>query len=87
MSNASLTDEIRRSIDASRQGDLPLKQLAGFLRRACTALEAMPYEQIRELDTLLLRLDQCVQIEEDGFQSDFETVVSEIEQRLPLVPH
>lgn len=86
MSNTSLVGEMRRNIDAFRQNDLTAKQLAKLLREACHALESMPYQLIKDLDDLLLRLDQSGQDDEDGFHTQSATIVAELGSKLDNVP-
>ena len=86
MSNRSLVDTMRRSIDAFRQKDMTANQLAKLLTEACRALESMPYQLTKELDMLLLRLEQSGQDEEDSFQSESAAVVAELGSKLDSVP-
>jgi len=86
MSNASLVDAMRRDIDAYRSGNLPTQRLAKRLGQASNALEAMPYELIKELQGLLLRLELAGRDDEDGFVSEADTLIAKIESKFRSIP-
>lgn len=77
---------MRRNIDAYQQKEVTAQQLADSLSDACHALEGMPYQLIKELDGLLLRLEQSSQGDESGFQSQSLAVVEEFSSKLDRVP-
>lgn len=52
MSNQSLVDRIQLRLDALRRGEATHDDVVHALQREGTALEAMPYEIVRQINSL-----------------------------------
>ncbi len=86
MSNRSLVDSIKHGISEYEQGNLDLLALECLVFSAGSALEAMPYHLVQQLEEV--RSD--LQIErfrgEDGFVSDTAELISRLRAWLGHVP-
>lgn len=77
---------MRRTIEALRNDELSVNQAESQLKAASHALESMPYSLIKEIDNLLLQLEQEGHAEQDGFASNHQTIIEDFESKLLDVP-
>lgn len=86
MSNESLINRIQASLDLVQAGQATAHALADSIRGNGRALEAMPYELIKETESLALDLDIAQWHDEDGFVPELAPILSRVREWLSKVP-
>jgi hypothetical protein len=86
MSNNTLIARIRTSLASARSGECSATALSESMRGNGHALERMPYQLIKELDSLAMDLEIASSADEDGFLSDLASIYSQVENWLNELP-
>lgn len=86
MSNLSITSRIRQSLAEFQAGSIDAAQTATILRVSGQALEAMPYDLIKEFESIASVLQVAHWTEEEGCAPDLSSVLERVELWLEKVP-
>ena len=86
MSNNSLIAKIEIALSAARSTEGSPKMLAEAIRANGHALERMPYQLIREIDSLAMDLEIASWYDEDGFVPDVPSILARVEIWLGKLP-
>ena len=86
MSNASLKSRIRQCIDRFRTGDATIDDLISTVESNGGALENMPYELIKEIDSIEHTLTLAKFADEEDCDGQPDEAVASIEAWLSKVP-
>ncbi|MBK9496174.1 MAG: hypothetical protein IPO08_17045 [Xanthomonadales bacterium] len=86
MSNNSLIAKIEIALSAARSENSNPKLLSEAIRGNGHALERMPYQLIREIDSLAMDLDIASWCDEDGFIPDVPSILARVEIWLGKLP-
>ena len=86
MSNNSLIAKIEIALSAARSEDSSARLLAEAIRANGHALERMPYQLIREIDSLAADLEIASWYNEDGFVPDIPSILARVDVWLGKLP-
>lgn len=86
MSNESLINRIQANLDLVQAEQASARTLADSIRGNGRAFEAMPYELIKEIESLAMDLDIAQWHDEDGFAPELAPILSRVRDWLSKVP-
>ena len=86
MSNASLVARIESELSRVRTNKLTAKAFSDSLRGNGRALEAMPYQLVKEMESIAMALEIAAWADEDGFLPDLASVLTRLDVWLVQVP-
>ena len=86
MSNTTLIRRIELALAAVRSENDPPRLLAEAMRLNGRALERMPYQLVKELESLAMDLDIASWEDEDGFLPDVPSILMRVEVWLGELP-
>ncbi|NVD97583.1 hypothetical protein [Massilia sp. BJB1822] len=86
MSNESLISHIQASLDLVQSEQASARILADSIRGNGRALEAMPYNLIKEIENLAMDLDIAQWQDEDGFAPELAPILIRVREWLSKLP-
>lgn len=86
MSNEYLINRIEVALDLVQTEQAPARALAESIRGNGCALEGMPYNLIKELESMAMDLDIAQWHDEDGFDTALAPVLIRIRDWLSKLP-
>lgn len=86
MSNESLINHIQAKLDLVQAEQASARALADSLRGNGRALEAMPYQLIKEAESMAMDLDIAQWHDEDGFAPELAPILIRVREWLSKVP-
>lgn len=87
MSNESLISRIQATLELVQAEQAPACTLAESIRGNGRALEGMPYNLIKELESLALGLDIAQWHDEDGFAPALAPILIQVREWLSKLPN
>jgi len=87
MSNRTIKERIETALIDFNEGKIDLTTLKGCIELNGQALEAMPYELIKDIDEIEYQLTQCEFADEEGCEYDVDSALSFIKTWLSKVPN
>lgn len=86
MSNESLINRIQVTLDQVQAQQASARTLADSIRGNGRALEAMPYDLIKEFENLAMDLDIAQWHDEDGFAPELAPTLIRVREWLSKLP-
>lgn len=86
MSNESLINRIEVTLELVQTEQAPARALAESIRGNGRALEGMPYNLIKELESMAMDLDIAQWHDEDGFETALGPVLIRVRDWLSKLP-
>jgi len=86
MSNQSIKDRIQKALSDFESNQLSLVALKECVELNGPALEAMPYNLIKDIDEIEYQLTQCQFADEEDCEYSIESTISFIKNWLNNVP-
>ena len=87
MSNRTIKERIETALVDFNENKISLSTLKGCIELNGQALEAMPYELIRDIDEIEYQLTQCEFVDEEGCEYDIDSTLLFIKDWLSKVPN
>lgn len=86
MSNQTLIARIEGGLESVRSGEISAAEFAEIVRNNGRALEAMPYNLIKEMQSLAHDFDIAQWYDEDGCVPEVESVLVRTQAWLAMLP-
>ena len=86
MSNRSIKNRIEKALFDFEAGKLNLGALKDCIELNGQALEAMPYNMIKDIDEIEYQLTQCYFADEEDTEYDIDTTILFIKNWLSKIP-
>ncbi|USX24285.1 hypothetical protein NHH73_16795 [Oxalobacteraceae bacterium OTU3CINTB1] len=86
MSNESLINRIQAKLDLVQAHQASARALADSIRGNGRALEAMPYDLTKEIESLAMDLDIAQWHDEDGFVPELAPILIRVQEWVSKLP-
>ncbi len=87
MSNQSIKGRVQKALDDFESNQLSLAALRDCIELNGNALEAMPYNLVKDIEEIEYQLTQCQFADEEGCEFSVKRTISFIENWLSNVPN